>query len=288
MSDNAQAKVWNELVGGTWATHADDFDATLEPFGEAVLDVLAVSPNERVVDIGCGAGATTLRLAAAAAPATVVGVDLSQPMLAAATMRAAAAEVSNVAFSETDVEAHPLGSDVFDVAFSRFGVMFFTDPVRAFTNICASLTPGGRLGFVCFQTPFDNPFILVPTMAAAPHLQMGPPPPVTAPGPFSLADPQRTESILSSAGFTSISIEPGPTSAMLGVADDLQALGRRLLEQNPGAAAALAASSPAQRVAAIDAAGASLAPYAADGVVTMAAATWIVTATPGPRVDASE
>lgn len=279
MSNNAQIKVWNELVGSTWATHADHFDATLEPFGEAVLDSLAVRPHERVVDIGCGAGANTLRLATVAAPATVVGVDVSQPMLATASRRAAAAGIANVEFTEADVGAHQLGSDVFDVAFSRFGVMFFADPVRAFANIRESLAPGGRLGFVCFQMPWDNPFILVPTMAAAAHLEMGPPPPLTEPGPFSLADPQHTESILSAAGFGSIRIEPGPASAVLGAADDLEALGRRVLEQNPAAAAALAAAAPAAQAAAIDASRAALAPHAADGVVRMAAATWIVTAT---------
>lgn len=279
MPDNAQIKVWNELVGATWATHADHFDATLEPFGEAVLASLGVRPHERVVDIGCGAGATTLRLAAVAAPATVMGVDVSQPMLATAGRRAAAAGIANVEFTEADVGAHPLGSDVFDVAFSRFGVMFFADPVRAFANIRESLAPGGRLGFVCFQMPWDNPFILVPTMAAAPHLEMGPPPPLTEPGPFSLADPQHTESILSAAGFGSIRIEPGPASAVLGAADDLAALGRRVLEQNPAAAAALAAADPDARAAAIDASTAALAPHAADGVVRMGAATWIVTAT---------
>lgn len=281
MSDNQQVKVWNELVGATWATHADHFDATLEPFGEAVLASLAVRPHERVVDIGCGAGATTLRLAAAADPATVVGVDVSQPMLATAAARAAAAGVTNISFSETDVEAHPLGSDVFDVAFSRFGVMFFADPVRAFANVRASLTPGGRLGFVCFQMPWDNPFILVPTMAAAAHLQMGPPPPLTEPGPFSLADPEHTRTILSAAGFDAVSIEAGPTSAVLGAADDLVALGHRVLEQNPGVAAALAVADPDARAAAIHASAEALAPHASDGVVRMAAATWIVTATAG-------
>ena len=185
MSENPQVTVWNEDVGSAWVTYADHFDATLEHFGEAALAALNVHSGERVVDIGCGAGATTLRLAAAAAPAAVLGVDLSKPMLGLARQRATAAGLTNVTFAEHDVEAEPFGSGVVDAAYSRFGVMFFEQPVRAFTHVHESLVPSGRLGFVCFQSPFDNPFILVPTMAAAPILKMSPPTSPTAPSPFA-------------------------------------------------------------------------------------------------------
>lgn len=279
MSDNPQMSVWNEEVGAAWVTHADHFDASLHPHGEAVLRALGVRAGERVVDLGCGAGASTLQLAAAAAPGAVLGVDLSKPMLGLAAHRAATQGVANVTFSEHDVEAVPLDASTFDVAFSRFGVMFFNDPVRAFTHIRGSLVAGGRLGFVCFQMPFDNPFIVVPIMAAAPILKMGPPPPLTEPGPFSFADPARVTQILTSAGFGSIAIEPGPTSMELGAADDLSAMALRLLEQNPSAAEVFAVATPSMQADAVAAAAESLAPYVVDGRVTMAAATWIVTAT---------
>lgn len=278
MSDNPQVSIWNEEVGSAWVAHADHFDASLKPHGEAVLRALSVQAGERVLDVGCGAGASTLQLAVAAAPGAVLGVDLSRPMLGLAAHRAATHGVTNVTLSEHDVEAVPLGAATFDVAFSRFGVMFFTDPVRAFTHIRGSLVGGGRLGFVCFQMPFDNPFILVPIMAAAPSLQMGPPPPLTEPGPFSFADPARVTQILESAGFGSVAIEQGPTSMDLGAADDLSVMALRLLEQNPSAAEALAVATPAAQADAVAAAAAALAPHVVDGRVTMAAATWIVTA----------
>jgi len=279
MSDNPQVSVWNENVGSAWVTYADHFDATLEPFGAAALRALDVQHGERVVDVGCGAGATTLRLAAAAAPASVLGVDLSKPMLALATHRAAAAGVTNVTFQEHDVEARSFGAGQFEAAFSRFGVMFFEHPVPAFTHIRESLVPGGRLAFVCFQMPFDNPLIVVPTMAAASILKMGPPGPLTDPGPFSFADPERVTEILTSAGFGSVVIEPGPTSAVLGTADDLPAMALRLREQNPAMAALFAVATPEAQQEAVVASAAALAPHVVDGVVILGAATWIVTAT---------
>jgi len=279
MGNNPQVSVWNEDVGSAWVTYAGDFDATLEPFGEAALRALDVQAGERVVDVGCGAGATTLRLAAAAAPASVVGVDLSKPMLGLATRRAAIARVANVTFAEHDVEAKSFGDGLFDAAFSRFGVMFFEYPIRAFTHIRESLVSGGRLGFVCFQMPSDNPFIVVPTMAAASILKMGPPGPLTDPGPFSFADPARITEILTTAGFGSVVIAPGPTTAVLGAADDLPAMALRLLEQNPAMAALFAVATPDAQQAAIAASASALAPHVVDGQVALAAAAWIVTAT---------
>ena len=281
MSDNPQARVWNDGVGDAWSTHADHFDVTLEPMGEAVLDRLRVGPGDRVVDIGCGTGATTVRLARAVAPAMVTGVDLSVPMLATARRRAVAAKVANVEFIESDVEAAPFATAAFDVAFSRFGVMFFPDPVRAVGHIRRSLVDRGRLGFVCFHEAAANPFIVVPVMTAAAHLPMLPPTDPTAPGPFSLGDPERTRTILDAAGFTDVVIETGPTSATLGAADDLEGLARRVLEQNPGLGPALSAATAAQQQAAVAATAAVLADHVADGVVSLAAGTWIVTATAG-------
>ena len=276
MSDNPQVQVWNDAVGDAWANAADEYDAMLEPFGDAVVARLDIRPGDRVVDIGCGAGATSIRLAAAGA--SVLGVDLSAPMLAKAAQRAAAAGVTEVEFARSDVEAAPPGEATFDAAFSRFGVMFFTDPVRAFSNVRASLARGGRLGFVCFQGPFDNPFIVVPVMAAAAHLPVPPPPGPHEPGPFSLADPQRIVSVLDAAGFTEVAVEAGPTSVVLGRADALPDIARLVLEQNPGVGPTLRAVAPSVRQTALDAAAAVLAPYVVDGEVVLGAATWIVTA----------
>jgi ubiquinone/menaquinone biosynthesis C-methylase UbiE len=273
-----QSKIWNEAVGDAWVEHAAHFDATLEPFGEAVMQRLTLRPGDRVVDIGCGTGATTIRLADTVQPGLVTGVDLSLPMLHLAQQRVAALGISNVTFSAADVQTDPLEAGVFDVAYSRFGVMFFSDPAVAFTNIGKSLRPGGQLGFVCFQTPAENPFIVVPIMAAAAHLRLQPPANPDEPSPFALANHDRTSSILRKAGFSDVTIESGPTEAVLGQTNDLRALAQRLLEQNPSVAPALAAASPTEREGAIEASAHALAPYLIDGEVKLRAGTWIVTA----------
>ena len=277
MTENQQAKVWNETVGEAWVEHADQFDTTLEPFGNAALGLLGVKFGDRVVDIGCGTGATTRAIALLSDPGQVTGVDVSTTMLAAARHRSAV--LANVTYVECDVETTPLGSRLFDVAFSRFGVMFFSDPTRAFTNVFESLVSRGRLGFVCFQAPPLNPFIVVPIMAAAPHLSMGPPAGPNDPSPFSLADPSRIGSILAMAGFVDVDIVPGPTEAILANDSDLTTVARRLLEQNPGTATGFSTATAANRDAAISAAADALAPHQIGGRLALPAATWLVTAT---------
>jgi len=205
-------------------------------------------------------------------------------MLAIARQRAAAASAADVEFVQSDIEAGPLDGTFdrpFDVAFSRFGVMFFGDPVRAFTHLRTALVDGGRLGFVCFQAPPANPFIIVPVMAAAAHLPIGAPPGPGEPSPFSLADPDRITSILTSAGFASVSIEPGPASVTLGRADDIEHVARRVLDQNPTVAAGLAMVTPDVQAAAVASTVTALSDHLADGNITLAAGSWVVTATAG-------
>jgi SAM-dependent methyltransferase len=270
-----QFELWNTVVGDAWVEHADHFDRALAPFGEAVFDRLGITAEDRVVDIGCGVGATTLRLGERAA--SVLGVDVSDTMLEGA--RARARGVDNVRFLAHDVDAASFATAEFDVAFSRFGIMFFEDPVVAFGHIRSALVDGGRLGFVAFSSPFDNPFMLAPVMAAAAHVPMVLPSDATAPGPFSLADPARIEFVLAAAGFGEISVVAGPDRMVVGPADDLPALALRSLEQNPGIAPGLAAAEPDVRAAAITAAADVFAGHVVAGQVVMAAGTWIATAT---------
>jgi SAM-dependent methyltransferase len=278
MARNPQVDAWNGESGRAWAAHVDHFDPMLAPFGDAVIERLELHAGDRVVDVGCGVGGTTLSIAALVGPATAVGVDISAPMLEAARARARASGCTNVEFRHHDVQDEPLAAASFDVAFSRFGVMFFPEPDRAFAHVRAALSPGGRLGFVCFQGPFDNPMILQPVMAAAAHVEMLPPPGPTDPSPFSLADPDRTRSLLERAGFADVVIEPGPSSADHGDAGDLEGIALRALEQNPGIAPGFAAASAANRAAAVAAAAQVMSQHVVDGRVVMGAATWIVTA----------
>lgn len=278
MPENPQVEVWNGESGRAWTEQAGHFDDMLEPFGVAVLDRLALRPGDRVLDMGCGTGATTRAIAGLVAPAIVVGVDISVPMLTAARRRRDEVGPANVEFRTVDLQEAAFDADSFDVAFSRLGVMFFPDPVRAFDNVRRGLVVGGRLGFVCFGGPFENPMILAPVMAAAEHVAVLPPPGPTEPGPFSFADPERLRTLLGDAGFVDVSIEAGPDVADLGPADDLLAVAQRALEQNPGVAPGLAAATPRARRSAIEAAADAMAPHATDGRVVMAAACWVVLA----------
>lgn len=276
-TDDVQARVWNGPAGDAWVEHAEHYDATLAPFGEAAITALAPAAGERIVDIGCGSGATTLRLAQLVDPGEVTGVDLSVSMLGLAHRRSADAGITNVRFEVGDVAVGDIPGAPFDAAFSRFGVMFFADPVRAFARIGDSLVPGGRLAFVCYDTPAANPFITAPVGAASRVLDLTPPP-LDAPGPFSLAECDRTCALLASAGFDDVAAEPGPDEAIVGNDDDLRSLAVRVLAQNPATSGALRAADDTTRNAALDAAIAAMLPHCADGLVRMPASTWIVTA----------
>ncbi len=277
MTNREQSAVWNEVVGDAWVRHADRFDATLEPFGAAAITPLALRRAERVVDIGCGAGSTSLALAAAVAPGPVVGIDLSAPMLAEARRRAEAKRIDNVTFVGGDAQTDtPVGAP-FDVAYSRFGVMFFDDPAAAFANIAGWLVPSGRLGFICFKPPAANPFITGPVMTAASVLGLAPPDPA-APSPFALADADRTHALLTAAGFTDVSFHDGPTEAVLTRDEDTQVLAQRLIEQHPVAGVALAGASDDVRARAVAATAAVLDEHRVGDEVRMGAGTWVVLA----------
>lgn len=276
-ADDVQTRVWNGPAGDAWVEHAEHYDATLAPFGEAAITALAPVAGERIVDIGCGAGATTLRLAQLVDPGEVTGIDLSVAMLGLAHRRSADAGIANARFEVGDVADGRIPGAPYDAAFSRFGVMFFADPAAAFSTIGDSLVAGGRLAFVCFDSPLANPFITGPVGAASRVLDLTPPP-LGAPGPFSLADRDRTIALLTSAGFDGVTVEAGPDEAVVGNDDDLRSLAIRVLAQNPTTSGALRSADDTTRNAALDAAIEAMLPHCADGLVRMAASTWVVTA----------
>ena len=175
-----------------------------------VLEGLDLS-GKTVLDIGCGCGHTSLSLAhRVGAQGAITGIDTSAPMLSLARTPAEhrAEPGAAIEFVEADAQTHAIQRDSFDAVFSRFGVMFFEDPVAAFSNIRTALRPNGRLGFCCWQPRAVNPFMTVPAQAA---LELLPPPPEMpprAPGPFAFAEPDYIHSILSRSGFSDISITP--------------------------------------------------------------------------------
>jgi ubiquinone/menaquinone biosynthesis C-methylase UbiE len=203
-----QIAYWNESGGPVWVALQTLLDRQLAPFSDEVIRVLQPREGEQVLDVGCGCGATSLLLAErVGAGGGVLGVDISAPMLDVARNAASARGARCVSFREADAESADLGRNVFDAVFSRFGVMFFADPVAAFRNIRQAAKPGGRLGFVCWRRIEDNPWMNAPLAAALPYLPPIAPADPLAPGPFAFADGDRLRGILHDAGFTGIAIE---------------------------------------------------------------------------------
>jgi SAM-dependent methyltransferase len=166
-ANTEQAEFWAQLAP-TWIALEDQLQQVGGPPGELAMDRLGLRPGQRVVDLGCGSGRTTLELAARVGPGgEVVGADISAEMLARGRERAAQPGAGNVQFVHADVQVHDFGEARFDAAYSRFGVMFFADPVAAFGNVRRALRPGGTLSFVCWQSVFDNEWMLIPGMAVA-------------------------------------------------------------------------------------------------------------------------
>lgn len=268
----AQVAYWNAAGGEAWADAHEALERQIRPLGEAALAALAPQAGERIIDIGCGAGATSLALAAAVGPAgRVVGVDVSRPLLAIAEARGARAP--NLRFIEADAQTHGFDHGGFDAAFSRFGVMFFADPAAAFANIRAALKPGGRLAFVCWRSLAENGWMAVPLAAALPQLPPLPPPDPEAPGPFALADRARIEAILDSAGFAEVAIRAHDCG--IG-GHDLATTTGLLLRVGPLGAVLRESPELAPKVEA--AVAGALAPHERDGGIWLPGAVWIVTA----------
>jgi SAM-dependent methyltransferase len=181
-----------------------------------------------------------------------------------------------VEFREVDAQTADLGRGGFDAVYSRFGVMFFEDPAAAFANIRTQLKPGGRLAFVCWRSPAENPLMVGPMIAAAPLLPPQPPPDPLAPGPFAFADPERVRGILEGAGFTDVAIEPFNDRVGAGGLDQAMALAFRV-----GPLGRALAAVPEARESVTDAVRGAIEPYVTDAGVKMPAAVWIVTARNG-------
>jgi len=278
-ANTEQDRYWNEHAGPVWVSYQERLDVQIGPHGERAQARLAPAPGERVLDIGCGCGASSLELARRVAPGgRVLGLDLSEPMLARARERAAAAGLANVGFRRADVQTAELEAGAFDAAFSRFGVMFFEDPVAAFRNVRSALRPGGRLAFACWRPVADNPWVLVPMTVAAKHLALPPPPAPDAPGPFSFGDAARVRRILEGAELADVAIEPVDLAMTLG-SGDLASAADTLLEVGPLSRALLEANADAALREQLGAAlREALAPHQRGGRVALGSAIWLVEA----------
>lgn len=201
-----QLAFWNGPGGPIWVARQEHTDITLAAVSDALLALAAPGVGERVLDVGCGCGASTLQFARAVGSAGhVTALDISDPMLAEGKARAEAAGLTNITWRQADPAMAEL--DEFDLLVSNFGAMFFGDPVAAFTHMHGAATPGARMAFVCWRSLSENPWMEVPMRAAARHLPPRPKPNPEAPGMFAFADPERVSQILGASGWAPPQIE---------------------------------------------------------------------------------
>jgi SAM-dependent methyltransferase len=203
IANNQQAEAWNGREGVHWAENAGRYDAVAQGINEPLLAAAGIGERDRVLDIGCGTGSFTRLAARRASGGRVLGVDISAPVLARARAAAAEEGLANVTFEEGDAQVHPFPTGAYDLAVSRGGVMFFSDPVAAFANIGRALRPGGRLAFAGPGAGGSAPEHTRAFGALGP-LMRGPSP--AARGMGSLTDPARIEAVLAEAGFTDVSV----------------------------------------------------------------------------------
>ena len=272
LHDNDQATYWNDEGGARWVRHIDSLEAMLDPFSTHLLERVAAQPGERVLDIGCGGGVTSAALAqAVGVQGHVTGLDVSKVILEVARQRYP--DRGNLEFLLADASVHSFHAARYDVLTSRFGVMFFHDPQRAFSNLRRSLRDDARLVCMCWRGLDENPWMGI----AAAAFTVLPPPPAPAagtPGPFSFAKRERVEEILTTAGFGNVTFEAVDSPVALGSVENalewLSAMGP--------AAQSLREAKEEDRAAAVQAIREALAAKASDERVVLNGATWVVSA----------
>ncbi|MFJ5829088.1 class I SAM-dependent methyltransferase [Streptomyces sp. NPDC093089] len=271
----AQARAWNGYEGTHWAAHHDRWNAVNAGFDGPLLAAASIRPGEQVLDIGCGAGATTRLAARAAEHGHATGLDLSGPMLERARSVAAEEGIANISFTHGDAQVHDLPRAAFDVAMSRFGVMFFSDPAAAFARIASALRPGGRVAFLSAAEPEGNEWLTALT-ALGDILPIGGFGAPGGPGMFSLADPDTATGLLRTAGLLDVRAEHvqayGTWGRTAGEAADF------LLDSGPGRHL-LGAVDPAAQARARRRLTEGLGAHETGGAVRLLSTGWLLTAT---------
>lgn len=269
-----QASAWNGDEGADWAARPDRYDAASGRFDPHLLSGARIAPDERVLDVGCGAGVSARAAARVAVAGSVTGIDVSAPLLAEARRRSEAAGLGNTSFVQGDAQIHPFDPAAYDVVISRFGAMFFGDPVAAFTNIARALRPGGRLAMLSWQPLARNDWLLTirRTLAAGRSL---PEPPSGAPGPFGLSDPDDVRRILTASGFEAVDVTRVQEPVWLG-ADAEDAFG--FVSRTGVARGLLGGLDEEVRRAAVAGLRDQLVDHATPDGVLLGAAGWLITA----------
>lgn len=281
-----QAQLWNGPAGHAWVDMQASLDRLFRPLEDLLVDaVVAASPSGRVLDVGCGTGATTLAIARLhGAQRHCTGLDISAPMIAAARTRAEREGIAPPRFICANAQTHAFEPDSFDMIVSRLGVMFFDDPVRAFANMRHAARDGAQLRFIAWRSAAENPFMTTAERAAAPLLPHLPARQPGAPGQFAFADRQRVQALLEASGWAGIDIQPIDVACALPEQDLLAYLSRL----GP-VGLALQTADEATRAEVIATVRAAFEPFVHGDEVRLTAACWMVgaraPAAPGRATD---
>jgi SAM-dependent methyltransferase len=212
---STQVEYWNGPAAERWTRYQEALDRALEPFGRAILAQAAILRGERVIDVGCGCGATTLAIAdLVGTSGHVMGIDVSSMMLGRARLRLAGR--SNVSLLEGNAATQGFDPPA-DAMVSRFGIMFFDRPIDAFRNLRRGLVSGGRVVFACWRAPSENAWVRIPMEVTLRHVDAPAEMPQDEPGPFAFANRKRVEHILRVAGFTSSRVDPFDADVVMSI-----------------------------------------------------------------------
>ena len=274
-----QRDFWSGKGGDIWVERQNAMDTMLSPLGEAALNKLNLNEGENVLDIGCGCGHTTLNIAKRISPdGQVTGLDISEPMLKRAKESANEMSISNASFNCVDVQTDDIGEEVYSAAFSRFGVMFFEDPVAAFCNINKSLITGASLSFVCWQSPALNPWQSLFIEAVKKYVDLPSPPP-RSPSPFAFMESEYVSSILEESNFQNIMIEGHEAEVNMFSGRSLSDSVKDYILINPVVSGMLKDSTEQEKTEIINSAIEAFSPYYSAKGLMFPSATWLVTTT---------
>lgn len=267
---------WNGADGEFWVRQQERLDRMLAPVMGPLLEFARPRIGSTVIDVGCGCGATTVELARAVeSSGRVIGIDISEPMLARAKQRVH--QFAETTYRCGDAAELPLREIGAELIVSRFGVMFFGDPVAAFANLRTGLAPGGRVRFACWRPLDENPWLQIPLHAIYEHAPRLPKAQPEEPGPFSFADPARVTRILTAAGFTTPSFTPLDVPLDVAAGGTIGDAAHQMAQMGP-AKRALADQPEEVRAAAVESIRRALKPYDGPTGVKMPGAVWLVAA----------
>lgn len=277
-ANEEQEDYWNKQAGPKWVELQSFIDAQLQDLGAAAMDRLGPIDGATVLDVGCGCGTTTIQLAGRVGETgAVVGIDLSGPMLERARETARASGIRNATFQQADAQVHSF-SERFGAVFSRFGVMFFAEPEKAFANLRGAMREDGVLSFVCWRSIDQNDWMIVPLRAALEHLPTPPIPDPNAPGPFAFADADRVRRILTAAGFAGIEVDRHDSALQIGKGRPLAEIVRIVMQMGPTSRLLGDAAPPDLQARVAESIQTALQPYLDENGILMRGSTWMVRA----------